>query len=35
MRRLLLCALTALLLLSGCGSKGQVMDGDGMLNSYK
>ena len=30
-----LCALTALLLLSGCGSKGQVMDGDGMLNSYK
>ena len=35
MRRLLLCAMTALLLLSGCGSKGQVMDGDGMLNSYK
>ncbi len=35
MRRLLLCALTALLLLSGCSSKGQVMDGDGMVNSYK
>ena len=35
MRRLLLCALTALLLLCGCGSKGQVMDGDGMVNSYK
>ena len=35
MRRLLLCAMTALLLLSGCGSKGQVMDGDGMVNSYK
>lgn len=35
MRRLLLCALTALLLFSGCGSKGQVMDGDGMLNTYK
>ena len=24
-----------MLLLSGCGSKGQIMDGDGMLNTYK
>ena len=24
-----------LFLLTGCASRGQVMDGDGMLNSYK
>ena len=35
MKRLLLFALTALLLLSGCGTKGQIMDGGGMLNTYR
>ena len=35
MKRLLLFALAALLLLTACSSKGQVMDGDGMLNTYR
>ncbi len=35
MKRLLTFALTALLLLAACGSGGQVMDGDDMLNTYR
>ena len=35
MKRLLLFALAALMLLSACGSGGQIMDGDGMLNTYR
>lgn len=35
MKRLILFVLIALLLLTACGSKGQIMDGDGMVNSYK
>jgi rhodanese-related sulfurtransferase len=35
MKRLLLFAVTALLLLPACTSGGQVMDGDGMLNTYR
>ena len=35
MKRWILLTLAALLLLSGCGSKGQIMDGPGMVNSYQ
>ena len=35
MKRFPLTALACLLLLSGCGAKGQVMDGPGMLNTYR
>ena len=34
MKRWIIIALISLLI-SGCGSKGQIMDGDGMVNSYK
>ena len=36
MRRIIFLLITALfILLCGCSDKGQVMDGDGMLNSYR
>ncbi|MDO5138555.1 MAG: peptide methionine sulfoxide reductase, partial [Oscillospiraceae bacterium] len=36
MRRTVFMLITALfILLCGCSGKGQVMDGDGMLNSYR
>ena len=34
MKRIFVLLIGCLLLLSGCGSKGQIMDGDGMINSY-
>lgn len=35
MKRRIAFALAALLLLSGCGGRGQIMDGPGMLNTYR
>ncbi len=35
MKRLFALVITGLLLLTGCGSGGQIMDGDGMVNSYQ
>ena len=34
MKRIFVLLIGCLLLQSGCGSKGQIMDGDGMINSY-
>ena len=35
MKQLYLILAFAVLLLTGCGGGGQIMDGDGMLNSYR
>ncbi len=35
MKQVLLIVIICLMLLSGCGLTGQIMDGDGMVNSYK